>query len=141
MDAKQYLQSVSRARQRIENLKAELADIQLLSGSDCTNTRVQAGRKNQIESVAVRREELNREIDTAVWDYAHLLDNAINLIHELNDYRCMRVLFLRFIPDREGKTKSLTETAKALGYSVKHTCYLTHNGLAELDKVLLSSGK
>lgn len=144
MDARQYLLQLTREYRRIAMMKQRCNDWRLRAlpgGIGYSNTRVQTSITNTMENIMVKVADLETQIDKAIVEYAALEDRIINEIHSLtgkdvNKY--IQVLYYKYIPDANGKTKSLAQIAKMMCYSADHVAHLHGQALTLFAEQILN---
>lgn len=101
MTAKEYLKRYNVLAVEIEQLKAE---------------QVKLNTKNRAKKIAVKAGEQ---------------DKIIAVIHKLNNSDWERVLYLRYMSD-----KDYEEIAEAMGYSVSHVMRLRREALNKIEQIM-----
>lgn len=143
MGAKEQLSQLKILYRRVADLRAEYEELAArLPSPDYSNTKVQTSRdSSSVEQAAIQRESLARAYDNAVVAYFEALDDMINKIHMLQNWRHIAVLFDRYVPDlKTGKTLTDKQIARKYDFSRTYVTKLVSKGTKELDKILQNGG-
>lgn len=139
MNTKQYLLQLqilnTKINQKIEE-SAQLRSIAKGRGISYDSERVQTSPTNAQENIIVKYLDIEREIDKMIDDYVDQKDKIINQIHKLSDARYIEILFDRYVPDKNGHTKSLEQISVDMHYNYKYVCYLHGQALIAFSGII-----
>lgn len=149
MTAREYLSQLTiletKIRQR-QLQKEELRKKMLSPGRAAEDgSRVQKSRTDRMAEREHAYEKIQKDVDRSINKYMTEKNRIIRQIHELKSERYIRVLFLRYVPDQTGKTKSLEQIADIMtkpngrNYSVEHIRNLHWKALKEFEKRILKT--
>ena len=139
LNAKQYLLQLqildTKINQKIEE-SAQLRSIVQGRGISYDSERVQTSPTDVQENIIVKYLDLEREIDKMIDAYVDQKDKIINQIHELSDVRYIKILFDRYVPDKNGHTKSFEQISVDMHYNYTYVCDLHGQALIAFAEVI-----
>ncbi len=127
MNAKQYLESIKRDRERIKYLKSRCETLELdygLKAVDYSQTRVQSSFDNPLERRAWELLERTEKIKGEIISLTLEVDRKLSEIGALENGLYMQMLFMQY-----SENKSLKEVAEIMGYDYKYICKLNGDAL------------
>jgi len=135
MTAKEFFQSVREADHRLASLRQQRQQIEQqafsMGGMSETNIR-SPGNRSRVESAALRLVELDEAMGEAAEHYADLMEQAQEILSQVENTRHYEVLSYRYVCGMSWK-----QVAEKMGYTGLKSVFQVHGwALMEAQKIM-----
>mgnify|MGYP002623894023 CR=1 FL=1 len=135
---KRYLNKLIVLDKRVQEKQEERARLfeaaKGTSVGEADPNKVQASHGNRAENAMIRYADISKEVDLVIARYMTEMDRVTNDIHQLNDDRYERLLFLRYVPE-DHRVHTLEEVARLMFYSYDYIVRLHGQALNEFRRI------
>lgn len=133
MTAKEYLSQIKMCRDAIERKRKQCERMRkhmtYLRGISYDRDKIQTSPKDSLSETVVAIVQLEQDVEAAIFRYEFLVDRCINMIEGMSKRDHMRVLYARYVDEKDFET-----IACEMHLSYYRVCHIHGEALQEFSK-------